>query len=64
MTETESISMVPHDSTNEATAAQAFEAARRGVIHCGSDDFELPPDEFEQWKTILLEFDPERMRIH
>jgi hypothetical protein len=58
-----SISMVSHNGTNEAATTQAFEAARRAVIRCGSDGFELPSDEYEQWKTITLEFDPERMRI-
>jgi hypothetical protein len=55
--------MVSHNSTNEAAAKQAFEAARRAIIRCGADGFELLPDEYEEWRAITLEFDPERMRI-
>jgi len=63
MPEAKSITMVSHNGTNEAAAAQAFEAARRAIIRCGSDGFELPPDEYEEWKTITLEFDTEGMRF-
>jgi hypothetical protein len=63
MPEPESITMVSHNSTNEAAAKQAFEAARRAIIRCGAGGFELRPDEYEEWRTITLEFDPERMRI-
>jgi len=63
MPEAKSITMVSHNGTNEAAAAQAFEAARRAIIRCGSDGFELPPDEYEEWKTITLEFDTEGMRV-
>jgi hypothetical protein len=61
--ETESITMVSYNGTNEAAAAQAFEAARRAIIRCGVDGFELPPDEYEEWEKITLEFDSERMRV-
>ena len=61
--EAEGITMVSHSGTNEAAAAQAFEAARRAIIRCGADGFELPPDEYEEWETITLEFDSERMRV-
>jgi len=64
MPDVSSITMVSHNGTNEAAARQAYEAARRAVIRCGSAGFELPPDEYEQWKTITLEFDPKQMRIH
>lgn len=62
--EDDGIKMASHNGTNKAAAEQAFETARRAIIRCGADGFELLPDEYEEWKTITLEFDPERMRIH
>jgi hypothetical protein len=62
--EADSIKMASHNGTNDAAAEQAFEAARRAIIRCGADGFELLSDEYEEWQTIMLEFDPERMRIH
>jgi hypothetical protein len=59
----ESIAMVSHNGTSEASAVQAFETARRAILRCGVVGFEFPPDEYEEWKTITLEFDPERMRV-
>lgn len=62
--EADSIKMGSYNGTNDAAAEQAFEAARRAIIRCGADGFDLLSDEYEEWKTITLEFDPKRMRIH
>ena len=43
--------------------ARQIEAARRAIIRCGAKGFQLPPDKYEQWRTIEMEFSPERMRI-
>ncbi len=64
MPDVSSITMLSHNGTSEAAARQAYEAARRAIIRCGADGFELPPDEYEEWETITLEFDPKQMRVH
>ena len=46
-----------------ASAKQAFEAARRAIIRCGSSGYDLPEDKYGQWKEIEMTFNPERMRI-
>ncbi|MAU51053.1 MAG: energy transducer TonB [Roseovarius sp.] len=58
-----SISMLNHSGGSAAAAQQAFEAARRAIIRCGADGFDLPPEKFEQWRDIEMTFNPERMRI-
>jgi hypothetical protein len=42
---------------------QAFEAARRAIIRCGSSGFSLPVEKYDSWREIEMIFNPERMRI-
>ena len=42
---------------------QAFEAGRRAIVLCGSDGFPLPPEKYDRWKTITIDFNPEKMRM-
>ena len=58
-----SIEMIGFEGGTEASARQAYEAARRAIIRCGAKGFQLPPDKYEQWRNIEMEFNPERMRI-
>jgi hypothetical protein len=58
-----SIEMISFEGGTEASGRQAYEAARRAIIRCGATGFQLPPDKYEQWRNIEMEFNPERMRI-
>lgn len=58
-----SIRMIGAEGGSEASARQAFEAARRAIIRCGSSGFDLPVEKFAQWRDIEMTFNPERMRI-
>ena len=58
-----SIRMIGFKGGTEASARQAYEAARRAIIRCGAKGFQLPPEKYEQWRNIEMEFNPERMRI-
>lgn len=60
---TESIRMVSSSGGTEGSARDAFGAARRAVIRCGSSGFDLPPEKYDQWRDIEMTFNPERMRI-
>ncbi len=42
---------------------QAYETARRAIIRCGANGFNLPIEKFEHWREIEISFNPERMRI-
>jgi hypothetical protein len=60
---TSSIRMLTSSGGPDAAAKQAYEAARRAIIRCGSKGYDLPPEKYGQWQEIEMTFNPERMRI-
>jgi hypothetical protein len=58
-----SIRMDSFSGGGDAAARQAFEAARRAIIRCGANGFNLPADKYDQWRDIEMTFNPESMRI-
>lgn len=58
-----SIRMRDYLDGNDTDARQAFEAARRAIIRCGANGYDLPVDKYNQWREIEMTFNPERMRI-
>ena len=60
---TDTITITSSSGGSQAAAGQAFEAARRAIIRCGSRGYQLPLDKFGQWQNIEMTFNPERMRI-
>ncbi|MCV6586800.1 MAG: energy transducer TonB [Marinibacterium sp.] len=58
-----SIRMLSSSGGTDAAARQAFEAARRAIIRCGSSGFDLPREKYDSWQSIEMTFNPERMRI-
>jgi len=60
---TSSIQMLSASGGSGAAAKQAFEAARRAIIRCGSGGFDLPVEKYDHWRDIEMTFNPERMRI-
>ena len=56
-----SIRLVKSSNDDAAATAQAYEAARRAILRCGTEGFKLPPERYEQWKTIELAFNPGNM---
>ncbi|WP_417728792.1 energy transducer TonB, partial [Roseovarius sp.] len=58
-----SIRMDSFSGGGDAAARQAFEAARRAIIRCGANGFDLPTDKYDQWRDIEMTFNPESMRI-
>lgn len=57
-----SIKLLRSENGSEAAAKQAYDAARRAIIICGNDGFELPSEKYDQWKTVEIKFNPESMR--
>ncbi|MGR3756519.1 MAG: hypothetical protein ACU0AT_04735, partial [Tranquillimonas sp.] len=57
-----SIRMVSSSGGGEA-AKQAFEAARRAIIRCGANGYDLPAEKYAQWRNVEITFDPDRMRL-
>lgn len=58
-----SMRMVSSSGGSAAGAKQAYEAARRAIIRCTGNGYELPVEKYGQWKEIEITFNPERMRI-
>ena len=61
--ETASIRMLDYFDGNDAAARKAYETARRAIIRCGANGYNLPIEKYEQWREIEMTFNPERMRI-
>ena len=61
--DTGSIRMLSSSGGDTGSARQAYEAARRAIIRCGSRGYDLPVEKFAHWRDIEMTFNPERMRI-
>ncbi|MEM6578700.1 MAG: energy transducer TonB [Pseudomonadota bacterium] len=60
---TNSIEMIDATGGTASSVRQAFEAARRAIIRCGSRGYDLPSEKYASWRDIEMTFNPERMRI-
>jgi len=58
-----SIRMTGYSGGSADAADRAFSAARRAIIRCGANGYDLPFEKYEQWRNIEMTFNPERMRI-
>jgi outer membrane biosynthesis protein TonB len=58
-----SVEMATFEGGSEAAARQAFEAAKRAIIRCGADGYDLPAEKYEEWKELSIVFDPNGMRM-
>ncbi len=54
--------MISSDGDQSATQT-AFEAARRAILRCQSGGYQLPADKYDQWKEVVITFDPSGMRL-
>ena len=59
----ETLRMLSYEGGSAESARQAFESARRAIIRCGANGFNLPRDKYAQWRDIEMTFNPENMRI-
>ncbi|MCA0873177.1 energy transducer TonB [Seohaeicola saemankumensis] len=59
----ETIRMLSSSGGSADAARQAFEAARRAIIRCGSRGYDLPAEKYSHWRDIEMTFNPERMRV-
>ena len=48
---------------SDAAISTAFGAARRAILRCQQDGFQLPADKYEQWREVEMTFDPNGMRL-
>jgi hypothetical protein len=57
------IRLISHDGGSAASADLAFQAARRAILRCGAEGYDLPAEKFAQWRNIEMTFNPEKMRL-
>ena len=58
-----SIRMIGSEGGTSSAAKQAYEAARRAIILCGSKGYQLPSEKYGQWQEVEMTFNPEKMRV-
>lgn len=56
------VRLIRSDGDQSATNT-AFEAARRAILRCQSGGYQLPADKYDQWKDVVITFDPSGMRV-
>ncbi|MEM9522438.1 MAG: energy transducer TonB [Pseudomonadota bacterium] len=60
---TDAIRLISFSDGSETAARQAYEAARRAIVRCGANGYELPTEKYAQWRDMEITFNPENMRI-
>lgn len=58
-----SLRLLSSEGGDSAAKEAAFQAARRAILRCQGNGYDLPADKYGQWKEIEMTFNPERMRI-
>ncbi|SFX56411.1 Cell division and transport-associated protein TolA [Paracoccus pantotrophus] len=51
-----SLRMIGHDGGSDAAAKQAYEAARRAILMCEKGGYKLPPEKYNRWKDVIIDF--------
>lgn len=54
--------LLSSDGDQSATST-AFEAARRAILRCQRGGYQLPADKYDQWREVVITFDPSGMRL-
>lgn len=47
--------------TTSSGNRQLDESARRAVLRCGQNGYQLPADKYDAWQTVIVNFDPSDM---
>jgi hypothetical protein len=54
--------LLSSDGDQSATST-AFEAARRAILRCQRGGYQLPAEKYDQWREVVITFDPSGMRL-
>lgn len=57
-----SLEMIGFKGGNESDARVAFRSARRAVLRCQKDGYQLPKDKYDHWRDVEITFNPKDMR--
>lgn len=56
------VRLLGSDGDKSATQT-AFQAARRAILRCQKGGYDLPAEKYDQWKDVVITFDPSGMRL-
>jgi hypothetical protein len=48
---------------DQSAVDTAFQAARRAILRCQKNGYELPADKYDQWRDVIIVFDPSGMKL-
>ena len=57
-----SLEMTGFEGGNQSDASVAFQAARRAILRCQKNGYDLPKEKYARWKNMEITFDPNSMR--
>jgi len=57
-----SLEMTGFEGGNQSDANVAFQAARRAILRCQKNGYDLPKEKYARWKNMEITFDPNSMR--
>ena len=58
-----SLELIGAEGGSDDAQRSAFEKARRAILRCEKGGYPLPPEKYEQWKNIVMVFNPDGMRL-
>ncbi|GFE65385.1 energy transducer TonB [Litoreibacter roseus] len=58
-----SINLLSSTGGSGAAVNRAYEAARRAIIRCGAQGYDLPSDKYDQWREVEVTFNAARGQI-
>lgn len=56
------IELVNFTGGSDVFAKEAFQQARRAILRCQKEGYELPAKKYEHWRNVEITFDPTSMR--
>lgn len=56
------VRLLSYEGGDESAAQTAFAAARRAVLRCQKNGYDLPADKYDHWRDVEITFNPENMR--
>ena len=57
------VRLLSADGGSDGAQSIAFQAARRAILRCQRDGYQLPADKYDQWREVEITFDPSGMRL-
>ena len=57
------IRLIGSEGSPASAVDTAFQAARRAILRCQGDGYDLPAEKYAQWREIEMTFNPDGMRV-